>query len=347
MKTVYDVLGVAPNADDREIRTAFRNSAKVYHPDISGSDRASEEQFKRITAAHSLIKSPQRRADYDRHLRLRRQQMRRQLRVTIAGCSISAVISAGLVAVIVPNFIKSVPRGSILDQSLLINSPAHQLEALAGTTTEGAETAGTASIQIPPSTAVDGLRTAGAAIAPQTAEFDGTIETETANSAEPIAIRSADATRMVGGAAVATDVSAETLAAGIAALAVGADSAGRSENPSADAPRAALLTCMATRPAERQLPPGELATLRRRGNEFIANGIIAAARLVFQRAAEACDADAAFALAATYDPTMLQKLGSRALAPDIATARAWYEKAEKLGSAEASNQLGLLANAND
>jgi curved DNA-binding protein CbpA len=29
MKTVYDVLGVAPNADDREIRTAFRNSAKV------------------------------------------------------------------------------------------------------------------------------------------------------------------------------------------------------------------------------------------------------------------------------------------------------------------------------
>jgi hypothetical protein len=150
----------------------------------------------------SLIKSPQRRADYDRHLRLKRQQMRRQLRVTIAGCSISALISASLVGVIVPNFVKSVPRGSIFNESLLIKSPAHQLEALAGTTTEGAETAGAASIQIPPSTAVDGLRTAGAAIAPPSAEFDGTrkIETKTANAAEPesIATRSVDATRVVG-----------------------------------------------------------------------------------------------------------------------------------------------------
>jgi hypothetical protein len=181
----------------------------------------------------------------------------------------------------VPNFVKSVPRGSILNESLLIKSPAHQLEALAGTTTEGAETAGAASIQIPPSTAVDGLRTAGTAIVPPSAEFDGTrkIETKTANAAEPesIATRSADATRVVGSAAVATAVSAETSLAGIAALAVGADSAGRSEDSSADAPRAALLTCMATHPAERQLLPGELATLRRRGNEFIANGIIAAA----------------------------------------------------------------------
>jgi TPR repeat protein len=108
-----------------------------------------------------------------------------------------------------------------------------------------------------------------------------------------------------------------------------------------------LSTCMATRPAERQLPPGELASLRRRGKEFIANGVVAAARLVFQRAAEACDTDAAFALGATYDPIMLRKLGARALSPDIATARAWYEKAKKLGSAEASDQLDLLAKAND
>jgi curved DNA-binding protein len=58
MKTVYDVLGVAPDADGLAIRTAFRNSAKVYHPDISGGDRASEEQFKRITAAHKPHQEP-------------------------------------------------------------------------------------------------------------------------------------------------------------------------------------------------------------------------------------------------------------------------------------------------
>jgi curved DNA-binding protein CbpA len=223
MKTVYDVLGVAPDADDRAIRTAFRNSAKVYHPDISGGDQAAEEQFKRITAAHHLIKSPERRAIYDRLLRLRRQRMRRQWKVTIAGCAISAAISAGLVGVIVPNIVNSVPRGSNVNDSLLTKSPAHQFEAIAGTTTEGAHTAGTASIQIPSDTAVDGLRTAGDAAAPPDAEFDGTraIEAKTANSAEPrsIAVRSDNATTMVGGAAVATAVWAETALAGTSALA--------------------------------------------------------------------------------------------------------------------------------
>jgi hypothetical protein len=43
----------------------------------------------------------------------------------------------------------------------------------------------------------------------------------------------------------------------------------------------------------------------------------------------------------------LKELGSPALAPDIVTARAWYEKAEKLGSVETSNQFELLAKAND
>jgi curved DNA-binding protein CbpA len=351
MKTVYDVLGVAPDADDRAIKAAFRNSAKVYHPDISGGDHSAEEQFKRITAAHSLIKSPERRAAYDRHLRLRRQQTWRQRKVTIAGCAISAVISAGLVGVIVPNFVKSVPRGLNANDSLLTKSPARQLEAIAGTTTEGVHTAGTTSIQIPSDTAVDGLRSAIATTAASSTEFDGTraIETKTANPVEPgsIVVRPGNATTMLGGAAVSTAALVETALAGTAALAVRGNAAERSDNPSPDAPRADLLICMATRPAERQLPPSELATLRRRGNEFIANGVIAAARLVFQRAAEACDIDAAFALAATYDPTMLRKLGSRVLAPDIATARAWYEKAKKLGSVEASNQLELLAKAND
>jgi hypothetical protein len=255
MKTVYDVLGVAPDADDRAITAAFRNSAKVYHPDISGGDHSAEEHFKRITAAHSLIKSPERRAAYDRHLRLRRQQTWRQWKVTIAGCTISAAISASLVGVIVPNFVKSVPGGLNANDSLLTKSPAQQLEAIAGTTPEGAHAAGTTSIRIPSDTAVDGLRSAVAATAPPSTP---TVETKTANSAEPgsIAVRPRNATTILGGAAVATAASVETALAGTAALAVGGNAAGRSDNPSADAPRADLLICMATRPAERQLSLG-------------------------------------------------------------------------------------------
>src|SRR5215469_11686908 len=99
MKTVYDVLGVARDANDQAIRTAFRKSAKVYHPDISGGDHAAEEQFKRITAAHDLIKSPERRAAYDEHLYLKRQQIRRRWKITIAEGTILALISAGVVGV--------------------------------------------------------------------------------------------------------------------------------------------------------------------------------------------------------------------------------------------------------
>ncbi len=95
--------------------------------------------------------------------------------------------------------------------------------------------------------------------------------------------------------------------------------------------------------APRQLDPEEIATLRKRGEEFLATGDIAAARLMFLRAAEARDAHAAFALAATYDPLVLGKLEVYGFVPDLAMARAWYEKAREFGSLEARQRLELLA----
>jgi hypothetical protein len=96
----------------------------------------------------------------------------------------------------------------------------------------------------------------------------------------------------------------------------------------------------------RQLDADEIALLIKRGEEFVANGDLAAARLMLQRAAEAQDAHAAFTLGATYDPVALAQLGIRGLAGDAAAARAWYEKAKQLGSAEASRRLELLASSN-
>jgi len=113
----------------------------------------------------------------------------------------------------------------------------------------------------------------------------------------------------------------------------------------AEAPTPESLTaCLAARPATLQLAREETARLLKRGEEFMGEGRVSAARLVFQRAAEACDVRAAFALGASYDPIMLQKLGVALLDPDIAAARAWYEKAKELGSSEASQELELLAN---
>lgn len=93
----------------------------------------------------------------------------------------------------------------------------------------------------------------------------------------------------------------------------------------------------------RQLDAVDVAGLLRHGHEIAANGDLVGARLLFQRAAEAGDSDAALALAGTYDPIVLEHLRERGLAPDIATARYWYQEAQELGSKEAPRRLDMLA----
>ena len=91
------------------------------------------------------------------------------------------------------------------------------------------------------------------------------------------------------------------------------------------------------------LDPEEIASLLRRADALIASGDVAAARLVLRRAADARDAGAAMALAGTYDPANLAKLGVHGIVPDLAMARSWYEKARTFGSAEAPQRLEMLA----
>jgi len=79
-----------------------------------------------------------------------------------------------------------------------------------------------------------------------------------------------------------------------------------------------------------------------RGEEQLAAGDIAAARLLFQKAAELGWAAGALALAASYDAAELSKLKVRGVTPDPALARSWYEKARALGAAEADERLRRL-----
>jgi hypothetical protein len=99
---------------------------------------------------------------------------------------------------------------------------------------------------------------------------------------------------------------------------------------------------VAPAPAQRQLDREEITVLLNRGKHLIANGDLAAARLVLQRAAEANDAEAALALAATYDPIVLRELKVYGLAADAAMARAWYQRARELGSTAALQRLEML-----
>ena len=95
-------------------------------------------------------------------------------------------------------------------------------------------------------------------------------------------------------------------------------------------------------PAQRKLDQEEIAVLLKRGKDLIANGDLAAARLVLRRAADANDAEAALALGATYDPLVLRALKVYGFKADPVMARVWYEKARELGSAAAPRRLEML-----
>jgi hypothetical protein len=96
--------------------------------------------------------------------------------------------------------------------------------------------------------------------------------------------------------------------------------------------------------ANRTLDPEEIKLLTKQGEQFAAAGDLVAARILFQRAAEAGDVTAATALGATYDPNVLAKLGVVGKGADVEKARSWYRKAESFGSPEASRRLNALAN---
>jgi hypothetical protein len=96
----------------------------------------------------------------------------------------------------------------------------------------------------------------------------------------------------------------------------------------------------------RQLPRDELTWMLKRADDLIKNGDLSSARLFLRRAAEAGDGNAALTLAGTFDPNVLKALGFRD-AGDIAMARLWYQRAEKLGSAEAPQRLRQLATINE
>ncbi len=90
------------------------------------------------------------------------------------------------------------------------------------------------------------------------------------------------------------------------------------------------------------IDPNEAAMLMRRGRDFLATGDISAARVAFQRLANAGIAEAALALANTYDPGYLTAHNVIGVHGDPAIARALYQRAKQLGSAEASRQLNEM-----
>jgi len=64
-KNLYEILGVARDADAETIRKAYRKLARQSHPDLNPGDAAAEERFKEISRAWEVLEDPVKRRNYD------------------------------------------------------------------------------------------------------------------------------------------------------------------------------------------------------------------------------------------------------------------------------------------
>src|SRR4051812_23030666 len=63
----YEILGVAKNAEDRVIKSAYRKLAMQYHPDRNPGDHTAEAKFKECAEAYEVLSNSEKRQIYDRY----------------------------------------------------------------------------------------------------------------------------------------------------------------------------------------------------------------------------------------------------------------------------------------
>jgi curved DNA-binding protein len=73
-RNYYQILGVEPSSSSVQIKKAFRQLARQYHPDLNPGDKAAEEKFKAINEAYEVLSDENKREEYDQYRRYWQQK---------------------------------------------------------------------------------------------------------------------------------------------------------------------------------------------------------------------------------------------------------------------------------
>tara|TARA_B100001167_G_C16735999_1_gene288499 strand:+ start:171 stop:1040 length:870 start_codon:yes stop_codon:yes gene_type:complete len=65
MANYYDILGIGKSSGEKEMKQAYRDLARKYHPDVNPGDKKAEEKFKKINEAYEVLSNPESKKKYD------------------------------------------------------------------------------------------------------------------------------------------------------------------------------------------------------------------------------------------------------------------------------------------
>jgi hypothetical protein len=373
MRDPYEILGMPRTATAEEIKKRFRHLAKELHPDANKDDPGAGDRFVELNTARAILESEDKRRAFDRGeidargnpSRRRRGISYRRSRRPPSGIHHIArrVAFAAMILAATPAFI----IGRLAMQG---GFDSNTNSALPGLGVNGAQANAEPhlSFQHSVSRAADGAFPLGVQISGDSADMNLDI----GGVPEGMTISPGHALSTGRWRIAATDVASAVIhppqgfdgptdldidlrrsddtVADHRSLhvkwAAGPAVADRAEPPAA-ATAGSNQKIRKKAAVDHSTPPqidrAQLDFLVKRGVGLITEGDIAAARLLLQRAAEAHDARAAFALGATYDPIMLTMLQARGVTADARVALDWYKKASDFGSHEASQRLNVLA----
>jgi curved DNA-binding protein CbpA len=342
MNTLYNLLGIPPDADNETLRKAFREAVKATHPDIHTDGPDTLSRFRQIVAANALLRDAKQRATYDwllqkrfrfkpeyqqRQLKLKRQQLRLETMLIIVSPVITVVVLAVALAYGYGLF-APIPTTAVV---------AVRAATIKGDIDKAGEPVETTGTQLTEPLAYGGE--------PSHKHHIGGVPNGASKSSTGTSAMSSGDAQVIAGRELT--VGPPTNDANFYRE--------RGNTASLSAPPPPTSTAAAppgTSPISAPPPPTavplsdhlEAAALLARGRASLSNGDVALARVFLRRAAERNDPQAALALGGTYDPTGLRRLGipNFQAQADPAKAREWYRRAADLGSAAAASRLEQL-----